>query len=64
MSSTGKSLDMIPIPMIKGHKITWPFRSKKPFGIDELNNWLNQCEKGIDPSRELWDWFKHKKEKG
>lgn len=37
---------------------------EKPFGVDELINWLDQCEKDIDPSRKLWDWFKHKKERG
>ena len=37
---------------------------KKPFRIDELKNWLDECEKSIDPSRKLWDWFRYKEEKG
>ncbi len=28
---------------------------KKPFRIDEINKWLDECEKSIDPSRKLSD---------
>jgi DNA-binding NtrC family response regulator len=34
---------------------------KKPFGINELRDWLDQCEKTLNPSRKLWDWFRYKK---
>jgi len=37
---------------------------KKPFDFNEIISWLNHCEKNIDPSRRLWDWFEHKKERG
>lgn len=30
----------------------------KPLRVAELNEWLNQCEKGIDPERKLWNWFR------
>jgi len=29
----------------------------KPFGIDELTNWLDDCEKTFDPERVLSSWF-------
>ena len=34
---------------------------KKPFKIDEFFNWLDECERRLDPKRKLSDWFKHKK---
>ena len=34
---------------------------KKPFGIKKFRDWLDQCEKTLNPSRKLWDWFMHKK---
>jgi len=30
---------------------------QKPFILDELNEWLNECEKGVDPNRILRNWF-------
>lgn len=30
----------------------------KPLRVAELNEWLNQCEKGIDRERKLWNWFR------
>ena len=35
----------------------------KPLRIAELIDWLNQCEKRIDPNRELWDWLADKAER-
>ena len=35
----------------------------KPLRIAELIDWLNQCEKRIDPNRKLWDWLADKAEK-
>ena len=32
---------------------------EKPIKMATLAAWLDQCERGIDPNRELWDWFKH-----
>lgn len=29
---------------------------EKPFDISELNSWLVECERSIDPNRKLWDW--------
>ena len=34
---------------------------KKPFEINKLRDWLDQCEKSLNSSRKLWDWFTHKK---
>jgi hypothetical protein len=31
----------------------------KPVGVGELTDWMNQCEKRIDPKRNLWDWSQH-----
>jgi len=31
----------------------------KPVRIGELTDWMNQCEKRIDPKRKLWDWSEH-----
>jgi CheY-like chemotaxis protein len=31
----------------------------KPVGVGELTDWMNQCEKRIDPKRQLWDWSQH-----
>jgi len=28
---------------------------EKPFGINEINKWLNECEERIDPNRKLSD---------
>ncbi len=28
----------------------------KPFSVDEINLWLNECEKKTDPSRVLYSW--------
>ncbi len=33
---------------------------KKPFQLEEINNWLDRVEKGIDPQRKLSDWFLNK----
>jgi DNA-binding NtrC family response regulator len=30
---------------------------RKPFGLDELNEWLDGCEKKIDTNRALSNWF-------
>ncbi len=30
---------------------------RKPFTIDEINNWLDKCEEKIHPNRILSDWF-------
>jgi YesN/AraC family two-component response regulator len=29
----------------------------KPFSLDELNKWLDDCEKKIDTNRDLSNWF-------
>jgi DNA-binding response OmpR family regulator len=29
----------------------------KPFGIHEIEGWLQDCERRIDPNRKLSDWF-------
>jgi CheY-like chemotaxis protein len=29
----------------------------KPFGLDEINKWLDECEKRIKPDRNLSNWF-------
>jgi hypothetical protein len=29
----------------------------KPFTIDEINEWLDECENKINPNRLLSDWF-------
>jgi DNA-binding response OmpR family regulator len=29
----------------------------KPFTIQEINDWLDECEKNIEPDRVLSDWF-------
>jgi len=29
----------------------------KPFTLEEINTWLDVCEKKIDPNRVLSDWF-------
>jgi DNA-binding NtrC family response regulator len=29
----------------------------KPFTIDEIEEWLDDCAKRIDPNRDLTDWF-------
>jgi len=29
----------------------------KPFGIGEVEDWLQECEKRIEPNRKLSDWF-------
>jgi hypothetical protein len=31
----------------------------KPVRVGELTDWLFQCEKSVDPKRELWDWSQH-----
>jgi CheY-like chemotaxis protein len=31
----------------------------KPVRVGELTDWMNQCEKRIDPKRNLWDWSQH-----
>ena len=35
-----------------------PFQ--KPFKIDEINTWLDECERKINPKRILSDWFQRK----
>ena len=30
---------------------------KKPFKLEDLNNWLDRMEKNIDPERKLANWF-------
>ena len=34
---------------------------EKPFEREDLEVWLNECEKAINPERELSDWFLLKK---
>ena len=36
---------------------------KKQFDIGNFNKWLDDCEKRLDPKRQLTDWFKHKYDK-
>lgn len=31
---------------------------EKPFDFDELEGWLDECEKRIKPERKLSDWFR------
>jgi len=33
---------------------------KKPFDVKDFNNWLDDCEKRLNPKRKLADWFKHR----
>jgi hypothetical protein len=30
---------------------------KKPFGLKEIDQWVNYAEKAIPPTRKLADWF-------
>lgn len=32
----------------------------KPFTTDEINKWLDECEKRINPKRVLSDWFQRR----
>ena len=33
---------------------------KKPIDMKDFNNWLDDCEKRLDPKRKLADWFRYK----
>jgi hypothetical protein len=33
---------------------------QKPFSLDEIGKWLDECENKIAPERILTDWFKEK----
>lgn len=33
---------------------------QKPFSLAEIEEWLDECEKEIDPGRILTDWFREK----
>ena len=36
---------------------------QKPWDMEEFCNWLDSCERNIDPERKLSDWFKDKEER-